>query len=82
MVLLTASLGAAFAQSAPSWRKIGSSAVELFLASPATGPVDQVWYSQGGSVLFARTRSGRVFQTADHESWTPVNPAPETPPSI
>jgi uncharacterized protein (TIGR03437 family) len=79
VVLLTAGLAVAFAQTAQDWRKIGGSGVELFLASPATGPVDHVWYSPGGSVLFARTHSGRVFQTADYESWSLADPAPEPP---
>ena len=39
------------------------------LASPVTGPVDQVWLSPGDSVLYARTRSGKTFQTADFETW-------------
>ena len=53
---------------APDWRKIGGSAVDLSLASPATGPVDSVWFSSGG-VLFAHTVSGHIYQTADFESW-------------
>jgi len=61
---------AAVAQTAPDWRKVGGSAVEVALAAPATGAVDQVWFSSGGSVLFARTHSGTVFQTADFETWT------------
>jgi uncharacterized protein (TIGR03437 family) len=35
----------------------------------ATGPVDRVWYSQDGSILYARSSSGRVFQTNDFEQW-------------
>lgn len=72
---------AALAQTAPGWRKVGGSAVELSLAAPATGSVLQVWYSPGGSVLFARTQSGRVFQTADFETWAPAEPA-EAPPAV
>src|SRR5205823_4512361 len=52
--------------------KVGSSAVEVMLASPATGPVDKVWFNTEG-VLYARTRSGRVFQTLDFETWTPAS---------
>ena len=70
------------AQNPPDWRKIGSSGVDLALASPATGAVDRVWYSSDGSVLYARTVSGRIFQTDDFESWKPsVNP-PEPPPMM
>ena len=53
----------------PEWRKVGSSSVELMLASPATGPVERVWYSADGSLLFARTLSGKVFETADFQTW-------------
>src|SRR6185503_11242929 len=63
----------------PDWRKIGSSAVELLFAAPATGPVDRVWFSESGSTLFARTRSGNILQTADFETWVPVDIAPAQP---
>jgi uncharacterized protein (TIGR03437 family) len=50
------------------------------LASPVTGPVDRVWFSPSDSVLYALTRSGRIFQTADSETWSEapgvVPPAP------
>jgi uncharacterized protein (TIGR03437 family) len=59
------------AQTGPNWRKVGSSAVELMLASPATGPVDKVWFNDTGE-LFARTRSGKVFRTDDFETWSPA----------
>jgi hypothetical protein len=77
VIALTIALGelASFGQTSPDWRKVGGSAVDLSLAAPATGPVDQVWYSEGGSSLFSRTRSGRIFQTADFETWTPVETA-------
>ena len=61
------------------WRRVGGSAMELMLASPATGPVDHVWYSPDGTRLYARTQSGRVFETADDEVWTPIAPAAEPP---
>src|SRR5262245_45087523 len=82
LALLTAALfaPAGSAQTAPDWRKIGVSAVELTLASPATGPVDLVWYSDTGSTLYARTRSGRVFQTADFETWTALENPPDPQP--
>src|SRR5438128_3636897 len=35
----------------PNWRRIGSSAMELALASPATGPVGRIWFSPDGSRL-------------------------------
>src|SRR5215475_11541437 len=70
---------AAYGQSETDWRKIGGYSVDVSLASPATGPVDQVWFSPSGSVLFARTRSGKVFQTADFETWVPAPNAPDAP---
>jgi len=48
------------------------------LASPATGPVERVWYSAGGSMLFARTPSGKVFETADFETWAAAADVAET----
>ena len=60
-------------QTAPvEWRRVGNPAIEMGLASPATGPVDAVWYSPDGAKLFARTGTGRVFETIDFESWTPA----------
>jgi uncharacterized protein (TIGR03437 family) len=53
-----------------NWRRLGTSAVELMLASPATGPVDTVWFGADGR-LYARTQSGRTFETSDYEIWTP-----------
>jgi len=70
-----------FAQLAPDWRKVGSAAVDLQLAGPATGPVEQVWFAPGGGVLYARASSGTVFETADYQTWTPATGAPEAPPA-
>src|SRR5450755_2199372 len=54
------------------------------LASPATGPVKTVWFSPSGGTLYARTRSGRVFETSDYEVWQPsqntVEPADQPVP--
>ena len=55
----------------PAWRKVGSSSVELMLAAPATGAVDSVWFAPDGRTLYARTHSGKTFETADFENWTP-----------
>ena len=52
------------------WRKVGSMSVDLMLAAPATGPVDDVWFGPEGRTLYARTHSGRVFETIDFENWT------------
>ena len=41
------------------------------LASPATGPVEEVWFSENGGTLYARMSSGRVFETSDYEVWLP-----------
>jgi uncharacterized protein (TIGR03437 family) len=69
------------AQTSPDWRKIGGAGVDLMLASPATGPVEHVWYSIDGSVLYARTSSGKVFQTEDFENWKAAINPPD-PPSL
>jgi photosystem II stability/assembly factor-like uncharacterized protein len=61
----------------PDWRKVGSTSLEVMLASPATGPVDHVWFSPDGRTLYARTHAGRVFETIDFENWT----ASATPPA-
>ena len=66
-------------QTAPDWRKVGGSAVELMLASPATGPVDRVWFNETGSILYARTRSGKVFQSRDFDIWSLMDVAPDPP---
>jgi uncharacterized protein (TIGR03437 family) len=85
-LLLSALLGGAMvsAQTAlrtsdrlrPDWRRIGNSALELSLASLASGPADRVWFASDGSLLYVRTRSGMVFQTRDFERWQPSSAAP------
>ncbi|MEO8593099.1 MAG: hypothetical protein ABI759_07250 [Candidatus Solibacter sp.] len=62
--------GLASAQDA-TWRRVGNSAMDLTLASPATGAVEEVWYSDTGSTLYARLSGGRIFETADYEVWVP-----------
>ena len=54
-----------------NWRRVGNSSVDLLLASPATGPVQRVWFSSSGGTLYARTAGGRVFETSDYEVWLP-----------
>ncbi|SPF38730.1 conserved exported hypothetical protein [Candidatus Sulfopaludibacter sp. SbA4] len=61
------------------WRQVGGTSVELMLAAPATGPVDRVWFSPDGSVLYARTPSGKTFQTANFETWVPAADVPVPP---
>src|SRR5579863_2987745 len=64
----------------PNWRRVGSFTMDLALASPATGSVSRVWFSSDGSRLFAQTAEGRIFESADMETWSaPANPvtAPE-----
>ncbi len=77
-VLVLALTAVAAAQTSPDWRKVGGPSVDLALASPATGPVERVWFSAGG-VLFARTASGKIYQTADFDAWSPVTSAMESP---
>ncbi|HLJ44539.1 MAG TPA: hypothetical protein VKU01_00940 [Bryobacteraceae bacterium] len=63
------------------WRHIGNAAIDLALPSVGTGPVDRVWYSPDGTTLYAWTRSGHVFSTADLEQWKTVADITTTPPS-
>lgn len=74
-------LGLAMGQTAPEsprldWRKLGSTSVDLRLAAPATGPVDEVWFGPEGKTLYARTHTGLVFETVDFEDWTPAGAFP------
>jgi uncharacterized protein (TIGR03437 family) len=71
-------LSAVVAGQTANWRRVGGSAVEMLLASPATGPVDTVWYGPDGR-LYAHTRSNRTFETSDFEIWTPTANAPTAP---
>ena len=84
-VLMLALAGLAGAQG-NNWRRVGNSAMDLLLASPATGPVDKVWFSESGGTLYARTRSGKVFETSDYEVWLPsqnvVEPAAQPVPPV
>jgi uncharacterized protein (TIGR03437 family) len=52
----------------PDWRHIGNLVVDQALAGAASGPCQRVWYGPGG-MLYVQTGSGRVYQTADLESW-------------
>jgi uncharacterized protein (TIGR03437 family) len=63
------------------WRHIGNAAIDLPLPSVATGPVDRVWYSSDASVLYARTASGRIFQTTNFDQWQLVLDAKIVPPN-
>lgn len=68
------------------WRRFGSTAVEAWLASPAGGPVERVWYSSDGKQLFLRTASGNTFVTRDFDTWDPAPaaaaPTPESQPVV
>ena len=61
------------------WRPIGSSALELGLAGPVSGSMANVWYSADGSILYASTGDGKVYQTEDFESWKAAVNAPDPP---
>jgi uncharacterized protein (TIGR03437 family) len=60
----------------PDWRHIGNSAVDLALASAASGPVERVWYSADGNRLFVQTQAGDVFETSDFERWQSSSAVP------
>src|SRR5215470_243002 len=68
------------AQTSPEWRTIGGPSVDLRLAAPATGPMARVWFSADGGLLYARTVSGNLFQTADFETWSAAGTVAEPPP--
>jgi uncharacterized protein (TIGR03437 family) len=55
--------------------------MDLAMPSLATGAVDRVWYSPDGSNLYAKTATGRVFETTDFEQWRLVTDAKITPPA-
>ncbi len=63
----------------PDWRRIGNAALDLSLASAATGPVERVWFSADGSRLYARAAADRTYVTRDFESWTNVPAGESTP---
>ena len=77
VVLALAGVFGASAQT--DWRPIGGSAVDSRLAGPVTGSMAKVWYSDKGSLLYAQTASGKVFQTQDFETWEPAGPEPSCP---
>lgn len=68
---------------AAEWHRVGNSAIDLSLAGLATGPVDRVWYTAGGSIAI-RTQSGRILETADLETWHSSKAAvpPEVSPRV
>ncbi len=53
----------------PQWRRIGNAAIEVSLASLATGPVERVWYSEDGERAYVRLGSGKVLRTEDFETF-------------
>src|SRR5438045_2794588 len=62
-------------------RRVGGRAVDLALPPPATGPVGRVWFPTDASRLFAVTAKGRVFESADLETWAP-SAVPAQPPVL
>src|SRR6516225_1942976 len=74
-VVLAAWVGALFASpvvSAEDWVRLGNSAIDFSLAGLATGAVERVWYAPQGEGLLIQTKSGKIYQTNDFESWKPV----------
>jgi len=55
--------------SVPNWRKLGNESVGMNLAGPAGGPVESVWFSPAGDHLYARLKSGHIFETANFADW-------------
>jgi len=68
----------------PNWRRVGNAALDLALPGLATGPVERVWYADGGARLLIRTASGKILETKDFETWRPLpeGAAPEPPLTI
>ena len=64
---------------AQDWRRFGNTSLDLGLGSAAGGPVDRVWYSANGKVLYGRTSNGLVWETGDLEHWTPARGAVAIP---
>lgn len=85
-LVLLAALAAHAQTFRAEWRRFGNTAVEAWLASPAGGPVERVWYSGDGEQLYLRTASGNVFVTRDFDTWDPaplvVPPSPESQPEV
>lgn len=86
LLAVTLSPGLASAQSAgggvrPEWRRIGNSAIDLALASPASGTAGRVWFSEDGARLFVRAASGAVFVTSDFENWERADASVAPPPA-
>lgn len=80
-ILVAATLwlgGFGFGQSV-EWRPVGNRVVDAGLAGLASGPVEQVWYSADGGKLLARTAAGRIFETADFETWIETQATPPEP---
>lgn len=71
--------GAVGASAQTDWRRIGGSAADLRLAGPVTGAMTNVWFKADGSVLYAQTGSGKIFETQDFENWEPAANAPSAP---
>jgi uncharacterized protein (TIGR03437 family) len=74
-VLLATWVGALFASPvvwAEDWVRLGNSAIDFSLAGLATGAVERVWYAPQGDGLLIQTKSGKIYQTNDFESWKPL----------
>ena len=54
----------------PEWRKIGNLAMERMLASPASGPVAEVWFSARCQSCMPEQPPARSFATVDFENWS------------
>lgn len=63
-----------------AWHRVGGTAIQNGLASPATGPVRSVWFAPGSGALLVRTQSNRIFETTDFAHWR-LNTTDSAPPA-
>lgn len=74
-VLLLAAASPAVRAQGPAWRQIGNTSLVAGLSSPASGPVERVWFAADGT-LFVQLPGGAVFASRNSEPWRPAVAAP------
>ncbi len=77
-VLLLAAASPALYPQAAAWRQIGNTSLVAGLSSPASGPVERVWFAADGT-LFVQLPGGATFSSRGGEPWRPAAAAPPAP---